>query len=70
MRSDEFSRVRIGIGKPPGGKEHGVDHVLSAPSRADRRRLEVAVEVAAAAVVMVLERGVAATQNELNAREV
>ena len=70
LRSDEFSRVRIGIGKPPGGKEHGVDHVLSAPSRLERRQLEVSVEVAADAVVMVLERGVPAAQNELNARQV
>jgi PTH1 family peptidyl-tRNA hydrolase len=69
LRSDEFSRVRIGIGKPPGGKDHGVDHVLSAPSRSERRQLEVAVEVAADAVVMVLEQGVAATQNWLNGRQ-
>lgn len=66
LRSDEFSRVRIGIGKPPGGKEHGVDHVLSAPSRLERRQLEVAVETAADAVIMVLDRGVPGAQNELN----
>ena len=70
LRSDEFSRVRIGIGKPPGGKDQGVDHVLSAPSRLERRRLDVAVEVAADAVEMVLAEGMAAAQNEFNARPV
>ena len=33
LHSDAFTRVRIGIGKPPGGKEHGADHVLR-PRRA------------------------------------
>ena len=33
LHSDAFTRVRIGIGKPPGGKEHGADHVLRPPSR-------------------------------------
>jgi PTH1 family peptidyl-tRNA hydrolase len=68
LRTDEFSRVRIGIGKPPGGKEQGVDHVLSTPSRQDRLTLQVAVEVAAEAVEAVLARGVAAAQNEFNSR--
>ncbi len=30
LHSDAFTRVRIGIGKPPGGKERGADHVLTA----------------------------------------
>ncbi len=70
LRSDEFSRVRIGIGKPPGGKDQGADHVLSAPSRLERRRLDAAVEVAADAVEVVLAEGMAAAQNEFNARPV
>ena len=68
LRSDEFSRVRIGIGKPPGGKDEGADHVLSAPSRLERRSLDVAVEIAADAVEMILAEGLAAAQNEFNAR--
>ena len=69
LRSDEFSRVRIGIGKPPGGKDYGADHVLSAPSRLERRQLHEAVEVAADAVEAVLTKGVAAAQNEFNTRQ-
>lgn len=68
LRSDEFLRVRIGIGKPPAGKESGVGHVLSAPSRLERRTLEGAAGVAADAVEAVLAHGPAAAQNEFNSR--
>ena len=57
LRSDEFLRVRIGIGKPPGGKEGGVDHVLSVPGRPERRKLAMAVTTAADAVEVVLAEG-------------
>ena len=68
LRSDEFLRVRIGIGKPPGGRDGGVDHVLSVPGRLERRKLEMAVMTAADAVEMVLAQGVAVAQNEFNSR--
>ena len=66
LHSDEFSRVRIGIGKPPGGKEKGADHVLNAPSRKDREQLDVSIEIAADAVEWILANGVSAAQNRFN----
>jgi peptidyl-tRNA hydrolase, PTH1 family len=66
LHSDAFSRVRIGIGKPPGGKERGADHVLTAPSRSDRTELKVSIELAADAVECILAEGVAAAQNRFN----
>jgi PTH1 family peptidyl-tRNA hydrolase len=66
LHSDGFTRVRIGIGKPPGGKEHGADHVLRSPSRRDRTELDVSVEVAADAVECILSEGVAVAQNRFN----
>jgi peptidyl-tRNA hydrolase, PTH1 family len=69
LRSDGFSRVRIGIGKPPGGKDYGVDHVLSTPSRLERQKLIGAIETAADAVEYILSQGVAAAQNEFNTRQ-
>ncbi len=66
LHSDAFTRVRIGIGKPPGGKERGADHVLTTPSRRDRTELGVSVEVAADAVECILAEGVAVAQNRFN----
>jgi PTH1 family peptidyl-tRNA hydrolase len=65
LHSDDFTRVRIGIGKPP-GKSQGVDHVLRPPKAADRAELDIAVEVAADAVEMILSQGVNAAQNQFN----
>lgn len=56
VRSQEFARVRIGVGKPP-GKEHGADHVLSKLPPAERELLDVAVERAADAVEVLVTLG-------------
>jgi peptidyl-tRNA hydrolase, PTH1 family len=66
LHSDAFTRVRIGIGKPPGGKERGADHVLSPPGKRDREELKVSVEVAADAVECILAEGVPAAQTRFN----
>ena len=66
LHSDAFTRVRIGIGKPPGGKEGGIDHVLRAPGKRERTELEVTIELAADAVLAVLADGVLAAQNRFN----
>jgi len=65
LHSDGFTRVRIGIGKPPGKKE-GVDHVLKRPGKRDRDELAVMVERAADAVELILTDGPAAAQNQYN----
>jgi len=66
LHSDAFTRVRIGIGKPPGGKERGVDHVLKTPSKRDRTELDVSIAVAADAVECILIDGVDVAQNRFN----
>jgi PTH1 family peptidyl-tRNA hydrolase len=66
LHSDVFTRVRIGIGKPPGGKEQGAGHVLKRPGKRDRSELDVSIEVAADAVECILAEGVAAAQNRFN----
>jgi PTH1 family peptidyl-tRNA hydrolase len=67
LHSDEFLRVRIGIGKPT-SKEYGADHVLSRVSKRDRDALEVTIEEAADAVETILRDGVDAAMNRYNTR--
>jgi peptidyl-tRNA hydrolase, PTH1 family len=67
LKSHDFCRIRIGVGKPP-GRQQGADHVLRKPSKADRTELEIAVQTAADAVEAIAERGMAAAMNEYNAR--
>ena len=66
LHSDAFTRVRIGIGKPPGGKEHGADHVLKRPGKSQRELLGVMIEVAADAVECILTHGVGPCMNRFN----
>jgi peptidyl-tRNA hydrolase, PTH1 family len=65
LHSDAFTRVRIGVGKPP-TKERGADHVLGPPGKREREELAIIVEEAADAVVCILGEGVAEAQNRFN----
>ncbi len=66
LHTDAFSRVRIGIGKPPGGKEQGAEHVLKAPGKKVREELDVSIEIAADAVECILQEGLSVAQNRFN----
>jgi PTH1 family peptidyl-tRNA hydrolase len=65
LHSPEYTRVRIGIGKPP-GRQAGADHVLRRPGRAEREVLDVATEVAADAVEAITAHGLDAAMNRFN----
>jgi len=65
LHSDAFTRIRIGIGKPP-SKQQGASHVLKAPGRREREELAVVVEEAADAVECILADGIAEAQNRFN----
>jgi PTH1 family peptidyl-tRNA hydrolase len=67
LHSQDFLRVRIGVGKPP-GRQHGADYVLSRPSKRERDDLAVAVEEAADAVEIILTDGADAAMNRVNGR--
>jgi PTH1 family peptidyl-tRNA hydrolase len=66
LHTDEYLRVRIGIGKPP-GRQPGADYVLKRPGAAERAILGVAVEQAADAVEAIAAEGVEAAMNRVNA---
>ena len=67
LKSADFLRVRIGIGKPP-SKSHGVDHVLGAGGKRERGELAVSLELAADAVEAIITDGVDAAMNRFNQR--
>lgn len=68
LGTDDFVRIRIGIGKPP-GQMKGADHVLRRPGKAERTELDIAIELAADAVESILTQGIEATMNTVNARK-
>ena len=65
LHSDAFTRIRIGIGKPP-SKEQGANHVLRPPAKRERDDLAIVIEEAADAVECILAEGVVAAQNRFN----
>jgi PTH1 family peptidyl-tRNA hydrolase len=71
--SQDFPRVRIGIGRPSvGGEptwepEHVAAHVLAAPGPADRETLEAAADRAAEALETMLREGVEPAMTRYNA---
>ncbi|HEY7070812.1 MAG TPA: aminoacyl-tRNA hydrolase [Acidimicrobiales bacterium] len=67
LHTDEFVRVRIGVGKPV-TKEQGADHVLRRPGKRDRLELDVSVNEAADAVELIRSDGVDAAMNRVNTR--
>ena len=68
LHSDEFLRVRIGVGKPV-SKEHGADHVLDRFSKRERQEIDVTLEEAADAVECILSDGIDAAMTKYNARD-
>jgi peptidyl-tRNA hydrolase, PTH1 family len=67
LKTHDFLRVRIGVGKPP-SKERGADHVLSRLPKRQRELFDVAVQEAADAVEMIVLDGVAKAMNTYNTR--
>jgi PTH1 family peptidyl-tRNA hydrolase len=67
LKSDEFARVRIGVGKPR-SKEYGADHVLSPPTKKEREELDVVVQEAADAVETIVAEGISVAMNRFNQR--
>ena len=66
LKTQDFLRVRIGIGKPP-SKQAGASHVLNRVPRRERELLDVSVQVAADAIEMVVDRGIDAAMQVFHA---
>lgn len=67
LRTDDYARVRIGVGKPR-TKDDGADHVLSSIPAAERAVLDASTATAADAVVRLVTAGIADAMQEFNGR--
>jgi PTH1 family peptidyl-tRNA hydrolase len=67
LHGDQFARVRIGVGKPPGRME-GADHVLRRPGKAERTELDVVIQEAADAVELLVTSGPERAMDRYNIR--
>jgi len=67
LRTHDFTRVRIGIGKPP-SKEAGASHVLNRVPRRERELLDVAVQIAADAVAAIVTDGLDTAMQRFHTR--
>ncbi len=68
LKTQDFTRVRIGVGKPPGGASRGVDHVLKRFGKAEREHIDVTLELAADAIESIIDVGVDPTMNRYNTK--
>lgn len=67
LKTHDFVRVRIGIGKPP-SKQAGASHVLNRVPARERELLDVAVAVAADAVESIATAGIPEAMKRLHTR--
>jgi PTH1 family peptidyl-tRNA hydrolase len=65
LRSSDFHRVRLGVGRPPGRKD-AADYVLEPFAKAERETVEVLIEEAADAVLTLVREGLTAAQDRHN----
>ncbi len=66
LHTDEFARLRVGIGHPKNSRIQGRDHVLSAPSGDDRILLETGEDRAVEAIEIAITQGLERTMNVVN----
>lgn len=67
LGTPDFSRVRVGIGRPP-GRQDAADYVLRPFVSGERADLAVLLEDAADATEMLIDEGLTATQQKFHGR--
>jgi PTH1 family peptidyl-tRNA hydrolase len=66
-KSQDYLRIRIGVGKPPSGA--GKNYVLSKVPKSERERLDIAVVNAADAVELIISDGIDAAMRRYNVKQ-
>ena len=66
LGSQEFPRVKIGVGAPAGGGDEMIDWVIGAPSQAERKVLAESFEKAIGAAECIIQHGCQKAMNQFN----
>jgi PTH1 family peptidyl-tRNA hydrolase len=66
LRTPDFARVRLGIGRPPGRPETHPDWLLEPFSKREQQQIEVLVADATEAVLSLVRNGLEITQDRYN----
>ena len=66
LGTQEFPRVKIGVGAPAGGGDEMIDWVIGAPSQAERKILAESFERAISAAECIIRYGYQKAMNEFN----
>lgn len=69
LKTADFTRVRVGVGRPTSDRVSTADHVLRRPGKADRVEIDIAVQFAADAVEAMVDQDLEAVMNEFNRRD-
>ena len=67
LHTNDFPRLRIGIGRPFRNRPAPTNYLLSAPSTEDRILLEAAEDRAVEAILLIITQGLEAAMNVVNA---
>ena len=67
LGTNDFARLKIGVGRPTHGRAENVDFLLSAPRGDERAKLDDAIAVAADAALVWASEGIEAAMNRYNA---
>ena len=66
LGTQEFPRVKIGVGAPAGGGDEMIDWVIGAPSQAERKVLAESFEKAIGAAECIIQKGCQQAMNQFN----
>jgi len=66
LGTQDFPRVKIGVGKPEGGGDEMIDWVIGAPSQAERKILAESFERAIGAAECIIQKGCQQAMNGFN----
>ncbi len=66
LHTNQFPRLRIGIGRPVNHRMEIVDYVLGLPSADERIALEIGEKRAAEAIPLIIQQGLEAAMNSIN----